>query len=292
VIVLSFDIAGLRIILPPTEYLTLTVGGVGYHGSDFPQQWPGAVCPAIVWRVEGLAEGRDGPPGRRSSRSRPSPRARPAVRLDGRWRGSVCPLAQSVEASGMPRLRDRTRSHLLAAVMVLLAAITFGAVALLATGRLRVIDAIALAAAPWALLAAAFRPDWLLLMLIAMPVSLTAGVQTNRVLPLVAVALAALLVTGQRLSLGLRTGLVALIILNVAGICFRRTLEGRPGTESGNDDESHYTSSWRCSRSIWRSGMSLTVDVLATALIVGVMSTLVVGFAGYGALGSRAVRES
>lgn len=55
VIVLSFDIAGLRIILPPKEYLTFTVSGVGYHGSEFPQQWPGTVSPAINWTVEPLA---------------------------------------------------------------------------------------------------------------------------------------------------------------------------------------------------------------------------------------------
>jgi homopolymeric O-antigen transport system ATP-binding protein len=59
VIVVSFDIAGLRIILPPTEYLSLTVAGVQYHGSDFPQQWPGAVCPAIDWKVEQLTSPED-----------------------------------------------------------------------------------------------------------------------------------------------------------------------------------------------------------------------------------------
>jgi lipopolysaccharide transport system ATP-binding protein len=54
VIVISFDIAGLRILLPPKEHLSFTVSGVAYHGSEYPQQWPGAVCPAIDWKVERL----------------------------------------------------------------------------------------------------------------------------------------------------------------------------------------------------------------------------------------------
>jgi lipopolysaccharide transport system ATP-binding protein len=55
VVVLSFDTVGIRTILPPTEYLSFTVAGVGYQGSDFPEQWPGAVCPLIEWSVDELS---------------------------------------------------------------------------------------------------------------------------------------------------------------------------------------------------------------------------------------------
>jgi len=58
-IVVSFDIPAFRVILPPTEYLTFTVAGVGFHGSDFPEQWAGAVSPPIDWRIERLAAAAD-----------------------------------------------------------------------------------------------------------------------------------------------------------------------------------------------------------------------------------------
>ena len=52
VIVLSFEIPGVRLVLPPAEYLTFTVAGPGNHGSDFPEPWDGAVCPVIDWALE------------------------------------------------------------------------------------------------------------------------------------------------------------------------------------------------------------------------------------------------
>ena len=52
VIVLSFEVPGIRMVLPPVDYLTLTVEGPGNHGSDFPEPWDGAVCPVIEWSLE------------------------------------------------------------------------------------------------------------------------------------------------------------------------------------------------------------------------------------------------
>lgn len=52
---LSFDIPGLKVILPPTEYLSFTVSGVAYHGSNYPEPWNGVVSPAIAWRIQRLA---------------------------------------------------------------------------------------------------------------------------------------------------------------------------------------------------------------------------------------------
>ena len=62
VVNVSFDIAGFRILLPPKEYLSFSVSGVSYHGSDYPQQWPGAVCPQIDWTVERLPSAHGGLP--------------------------------------------------------------------------------------------------------------------------------------------------------------------------------------------------------------------------------------
>jgi hypothetical protein len=183
----------------------------------------------------------------------------------------------------MPELRDRTNSRLLAALMALLAAITLGAVALLAIGRVGVVEAITLVVAPWALLAAVLRPDWLLLTLVAMPASLVAAIQTTRILLLVSVALAALLVTRKRLSLGLRTGLVALIILNVAGHLFlanvgHEALSVNAGTMIGL--------TYYILLALLALNLALLDELdgerLGKALIVGVMSTLAVGLAGYG----------
>jgi lipopolysaccharide transport system ATP-binding protein len=65
VIVVSFDIPGLRVILPPMEHLSFTVTGAGYQGSDFPEPWAGVVCPQIDWLIEPLSS-----PPRRSNEPR------------------------------------------------------------------------------------------------------------------------------------------------------------------------------------------------------------------------------
>jgi len=60
VIAVNIDMPGFRVILPSKEYLSFTVAGVGHHGSDFPEQWPGAVSPLIDWSVESLAPPKNG----------------------------------------------------------------------------------------------------------------------------------------------------------------------------------------------------------------------------------------
>jgi len=54
VLLLSFEIPGVRMVLGPTDYLTFTVSGPGNHGSDFPEPWDGVVSPAIDWHLEPL----------------------------------------------------------------------------------------------------------------------------------------------------------------------------------------------------------------------------------------------
>lgn len=71
IIVLSFDIPPLRIILPPKEYMSFTVSGVGHHGSEFPEQWAGAVSPAIEWRIDQLLSSGDAAPKLAAERSEP-----------------------------------------------------------------------------------------------------------------------------------------------------------------------------------------------------------------------------
>ena len=61
---LAIDIPGVRVLLPLTDYLSLSVGGVGNQGSEFSeQQWPGIVCPACDWKVERLSDLDDLPAG-------------------------------------------------------------------------------------------------------------------------------------------------------------------------------------------------------------------------------------
>jgi lipopolysaccharide transport system ATP-binding protein len=46
------DIPGERYILPGAEYLSFNVGGVGNQSSNFPEPWPGVVCPRVEWKVQ------------------------------------------------------------------------------------------------------------------------------------------------------------------------------------------------------------------------------------------------
>ncbi len=186
------------------------------------------------------------------------------------------------EAVRPSRLQAPARP-LLTAVMTLLAASTLGVVALLAMGRLGIIDAIVFVAAPWMLLAAAFRPDWLLLALIAMPASFTAAIQTQRVLPMIAVALAALLVTRPSFSVGWRTGLAALFAVNVAGYLFVADV-GQFATEVNRGimlNLTYYILLALLAFNLAKLG-ELDGERLGSALVIGVLSTLVVGLAGYG----------
>src|ERR687898_114735 len=90
-------------------------------------------------------------------------------------------------------IRSSTRQPLTAllvgALILWTCAVTYG----LAAGRLLLTDAVFYVAGPWVALAAAFRPDWLLLALIAMPASVTVEVPLTRLLLLVGIALGALM---------------------------------------------------------------------------------------------------
>jgi lipopolysaccharide transport system ATP-binding protein len=48
------DIPGERTVLPEVECISFTVTGAGNQASVFPETWPGAVCPAIEWKVEAV----------------------------------------------------------------------------------------------------------------------------------------------------------------------------------------------------------------------------------------------
>ena len=54
VVKLQCDIPGERYVLPGAEYLSFNVGGVGNQSSNFPEPWPGVVCPKIAWKVEAM----------------------------------------------------------------------------------------------------------------------------------------------------------------------------------------------------------------------------------------------
>jgi len=52
VVNIGCDIPGERHVLPGTEYLTFTVSGAGNQSSNFPEPWPGVICPRVDWKVE------------------------------------------------------------------------------------------------------------------------------------------------------------------------------------------------------------------------------------------------
>ena len=46
------DVPGERFVLPGADYLNFSVGGIGNQSSNFPEPWPGVVCPRVEWKVE------------------------------------------------------------------------------------------------------------------------------------------------------------------------------------------------------------------------------------------------
>lgn len=50
------DIPGERFLIHMRHYLSLVVSGAGNQSSNFPEQWPGVVCPRIQWKVRTLSE--------------------------------------------------------------------------------------------------------------------------------------------------------------------------------------------------------------------------------------------
>lgn len=46
------DIPGERIIIEDHDCMSFTVVGAGNQSSNFPESWPGVVCPKIEWKVE------------------------------------------------------------------------------------------------------------------------------------------------------------------------------------------------------------------------------------------------
>jgi lipopolysaccharide transport system ATP-binding protein len=51
---LSVDIPGVKVLIPGTEYLSLTCIGESAHGSNFPENWPGVFALRLEWSFERL----------------------------------------------------------------------------------------------------------------------------------------------------------------------------------------------------------------------------------------------
>jgi lipopolysaccharide transport system ATP-binding protein len=45
-------IPGIKRLLPAREYLSFDTAGHGNQGSNYPERWPGVVCPRLDWRIE------------------------------------------------------------------------------------------------------------------------------------------------------------------------------------------------------------------------------------------------
>ena len=52
VVEISFDVPGVKVIVPRRPYVSFAIGGGGNHGSNYPEAWPGVVCPTISWVTE------------------------------------------------------------------------------------------------------------------------------------------------------------------------------------------------------------------------------------------------
>lgn len=50
------DIPGERFLIHLRHYLSLLVSGAGNQSSNFPEPWPGVVCPRIQWKLRTLSE--------------------------------------------------------------------------------------------------------------------------------------------------------------------------------------------------------------------------------------------
>ncbi len=50
------DIPGERFLIHMRNFLSLLISGAGNQSSNFPEQWPGVVCPRIEWKVRALSE--------------------------------------------------------------------------------------------------------------------------------------------------------------------------------------------------------------------------------------------
>ncbi len=50
------DIPGERFLIHMRNYLSLMISGAGNQSSNFPEQWPGVMCPRIQWKVRTLSE--------------------------------------------------------------------------------------------------------------------------------------------------------------------------------------------------------------------------------------------
>lgn len=160
---------------------------------------------------------------------------------------------------------------------------TLGAVVLVSTGRLDLLDGVVIAAAPWVVLAAVFRPDLLLLVFIAAPASFTADIQPGRIMLLVGISLVALLVTRRAFSLGLGTGLAALVAWNVAGHAFTSDVaaDALKVNQVVMFNLTYYILWALLAFNLAILG-ELDGRLVGAALIMSVGTTLVVGLAGYG----------
>jgi lipopolysaccharide transport system ATP-binding protein len=55
VVGLSFDVPGVKTLAPLRQYASFTIAdGIGHRGSNYPEPWPGVVCPSLEWTTERL----------------------------------------------------------------------------------------------------------------------------------------------------------------------------------------------------------------------------------------------
>ena len=162
---------------------------------------------------------------------------------------------------------------------------TVGLVGLLAAGRLSLWDAGFLVVAPWAALAATIRPDWLLLALVALPASITAVVQTRRLLILIVIALVSTVFTRSTSRLRVGSGLMALLAIALAGYVFQADV----GVAARDINQSlMMLITYYVLLAVLAFNLAMLGELdgvrLGKAFVLGVATTLIFGLAGFGSV--------
>ena len=167
-------------------------------------------------------------------------------------------------------------------VVALLILSTLGSTILVASSRITILAGIVIAAAPWAILAAALRPDLLLLALVALPGQFTAGIQTSYGVAVVAVALVGLVVLRGGLPAGFGSALSALAIIVIAGYAFRADVQSEALAKNAalTKDVLYYLLLALLAYNLAIRG-ELHARQLGTALLFGMGTTLVISWTGF-----------
>jgi hypothetical protein len=182
-------------------------------------------------------------------------------------------------------------------LIVGLGAATLTVVSLHSAGMLPLKTAIGLLFVPLFLVGAAFRPAWLILLLVAIPPGLLTFIGPGPLVILLGVALLAQTIVRMRLFLDVRSGLYPLIALIVLSLLFQADVGSAASTAGDNFRMlfAYYTLLSAVTYGAVRLG-DLSIEHLSNALLIGIFGTAVIkvaqGGLGPATFGSAGGAES